>query len=73
MRARMWLLIWYRYVDDKYDDDDDDEDDDDTDDDTDDDGDDDHDDDDDKYKHGDINHYHFHAYSGDTSDGYFNS
>ncbi len=62
MRARMWLLIWYRYVDDKYDDDDDDDD-----------TDDDDDDDDEKYKYEDINHYHFHPYSGDTSDGYFNS
>ena len=49
MRARMWLLIWYRYVDDKYDDDD--EDDDEDDDDTDHDHDDDHDNDcDHKYK-----------------------
>ena len=73
MRARMWLLIWYRYVDDKYDDDDDDdddEDDDEDDDDTDDDTDHDY---DHKYNHEDINHYHFHPYSGDTSDGYFNS
>ena len=70
MRDRMWLLIWYRYVDDKYDNDDDDADDDDDDDN---DDNDDNNDYDDKYKHEDINHYHFHPYSGDTSDGYFNS